>query len=85
MSKVRYTDAPADVAEAMRAAIPVDPHEVFPPEFFARQTEKERITLNIDREAVDQFRAYAKQHGLKYQSMINQVVSAYAKQLQPAK
>jgi uncharacterized protein (DUF4415 family) len=77
MSKVKYTDAPRDVAEAMDVAERID--DFLPsPEYFAEVLAKEKISLNVDRRAVEQFRAYAKEHGLKYQALMNQVLSTYA-------
>jgi uncharacterized protein (DUF4415 family) len=77
MSKVKYVDAPGDVAAAIDAAKRID--DFLPaPEFFTKALAKEKISLNVDHQTVEQFRAYAKQHGIKYQAMMNRVLSVYA-------
>jgi predicted DNA binding CopG/RHH family protein len=84
MSKVKYTDAPADVADAIDAAERID--DFLPsPEFFAKALEKKKISLNVDALAVARFRAYAETHGLKYQVLMNQVLSNYAEKCLQAK
>jgi len=77
MKKDKYTDAPVEVAEAIAVAEPVVDF-LPPPEFFAESLAKEKISLNVDAVAVARYRAYAKKHGLKYQSLMNQVLSNYA-------
>jgi uncharacterized protein (DUF4415 family) len=77
MSKVDYTDAPADIADAINAAERIC--DFLPaPEHFAEVLAKEKISLNVDRRAVNRFRAYAEEHNLKYQTLMNQVLSYYA-------
>jgi len=77
MSKVKYTDAPKDIADALSVAEAVEDF-LPPPEYFAEILAKEKISLNIDAVTVRRFRAYAKKNGLKYQSLMNQVLSSYA-------
>ena len=77
MSKVKYTDAPEDIADALSVAEAVEDF-LPPPEYFAEILAKEKISLNIDAVTVRRFRAYAKKNGLKYQSLMNQVLSSYA-------
>jgi len=77
MRKVKYTDAPDDIADAISVAEVVE--DFLPaPEFFAENLIKEKISLNIDARTVRLFRTYAKKNGLKYQSLMNQVLSSYA-------
>ena len=77
MSRVKYTDAPDDIANAISVAEVVE--DFLPsPEYFAESMAKEKISLNIDARTVRQFRTYAKKNGLKYQSLMNQVLSSYA-------
>ena len=77
MSKVKYTDAPKDIADALNVAEAVEDF-LPPPEYFAEILAKEKISLNIDAATVRRFRTYAKKNGLKYQSLMNQVLSSYA-------
>ena len=77
MKNVKYTNAPEDIADALNVAEPVD--DFLPsPEFFAEALAKEKISLNIDARTVARFRAYARQNGLKYQALMNQVLCSYA-------
>jgi len=78
MSNVKYVDAPDDIAEAIDAAEAIDDF-LPPPEYFAESLVKEKISLYVDAKAVAQFRTYAKAHGIKYQALMNQVLSNYAK------
>jgi uncharacterized protein (DUF4415 family) len=71
-----------DIDEAMNAAVRVDDNFLPSPEYFMEMLAKEKISLNIDRHAVESFRTYAKRHGLKYQALMNQVLSSYSKKLQ---
>ncbi|MCL2174003.1 hypothetical protein FWH58_01765 [Candidatus Saccharibacteria bacterium] len=85
MSKVKYTDAPADVEESLDYLLehPSSIEDTLPPpEYFAEMLVKEKISLNVDRHTLRSFRNYAKKHGLKYQALMNQVLSSYAKKIQ---
>lgn len=81
MSKVKYSNAPADVEAAMDAAVRVDGKFLPSPEQFIKMLAKEKISLNVDRITVEAFRTYAKKHDLKYQALMNQVLRSYAEQL----
>jgi len=77
MKSVKYTDAPQDITDALSVAEAVD--DFLPsPEYFAEALSKEKISLNIDARTVARFRTYARQNGLKYQALMNQVLSSYA-------
>ncbi|MDR2063540.1 MAG: BrnA antitoxin family protein [Candidatus Nomurabacteria bacterium] len=81
MNKPKYTDAPADIEESLDylLANPSKAEDALPPpEYFAKMLAKEKISLNIDTKTVASFRAYAKANGLKYQVLMNQVLSRYA-------
>ena len=77
MNKDEYTNAPIEVAKAIAEAEPAADF-LPPPEFFAESLAKEKISLNVDAIVVAKYRAYAKEHGLKYQSLMNRVLSNYA-------
>ena len=77
MKNVKYTNAPEDIDDALKVAEPVE--DFLPsPEFFAEALAKEKISLNIDARTVARFRTYASKNGLKYQALMNQVLSSYA-------
>ena len=76
-SKVKYTDAPDDIQRALDNVTLIADFLPSPSELI-RRAEKERITIAIDRHSLDLFKKYAKKHDAKYQTMINDVVGAYA-------
>ena len=47
-------------------------------EEFEPKNVKERITIFIDQDVLDEFRAQAKKSGLKYQTLINQALRTVA-------
>ena len=67
-----YEEAPADVNEALDIA---EKHSAFMTldEVLVR-SKKERITLHVDGDVVAAFRAYAKGHGAKYQTLMNEAL-----------
>jgi len=73
----RYTNAPLDIAESLDDARIID--DFLPkPEDLVSKEEKERITIAIDKKSLEAFRAYAKKHDAKYQTMIDRVIKSYA-------
>ncbi|HEV2403611.1 MAG TPA: BrnA antitoxin family protein [Candidatus Saccharimonadales bacterium] len=77
MSNVRYTDAPDDINEALDHAVVIE--DFLPsPEEFIRRAKKEKITIAIDKYRLDLYKAYAKKHDAKYQTMINDILGSYA-------
>lgn len=76
-NKIKYTNAPAAVARALEHGVPIKDFLPSPEELILKQ-EKEKITIALDKRSVDLFRYYAKKHNAKYQTMINDVVGAYA-------
>lgn len=76
-NNISYTDAPADIEQALNRAILVS--DLLPtPAELVRRTEKEKITIAIDKHSLDLFKQYAKKHDAKYQTMINGVLGSYA-------
>lgn len=77
MSKINYTNAPADIDEALEAAVIVD--DFLPtPDRLVKISEKEKIIIAIDKQSLDLYKKYTRKYNAKYQSMINEVVGAYA-------
>jgi predicted DNA binding CopG/RHH family protein len=75
--KTHYTDAPTDIADTLRSAIAID--DFLPsPDQLVLKTEKEKITIAIDKHSLELFKQYAEKHNAKYQTMINSVVTSYA-------
>lgn len=76
-NNVKYTDAPDDIESALDEAIVVADMLPSPTEL-VRRAQKEKITIAIDKDSLELFKEYAKKHDAKYQTMINDVVGAYA-------
>ncbi len=74
---VNYTDAPSDIEQSLEEAIVISDFLPSPDEL-VRKTEKEKITIAIDRRSLDLYKRYAKKHNAKYQTMINGVLGSYA-------
>lgn len=72
-----YTNAPHDIEQSLEEAVVVEDFLPAPAEL-ARKTEKEKITIAIDKKSLDSFKRYAKTHNTKYQTMINGVLGSYA-------
>ena len=84
--KVIYTEPDQEVDEALEYLLnhpetTIADDSLPSPQYFAKMLEQEKISLNIDKRVVDKFREYAKSHGLKYQPLMNQVLSYYADHL----
>ena len=74
---INYTDAPADMERSLENAVVVGDFLPSPAELI-RKTEKEKITIAVDKRSLELFKRYAKTHDAKYQTMINGVLDAYA-------
>ena len=78
MGKVIYTDAPTEVEEAIERGKVLD---ITIDELIARQCKK-RITIMLDAENLEFFKNEAKAHGIPYQTMINNSLTATRTALQ---
>lgn len=76
-NNIKYTDAPAGMAQALQDAVPIEDFLPSPDQLILK-TEKEKITIAIDKRSLELFKQYAEKHDAKYQTMINGVVSSYA-------
>ena len=76
-NKVNYMDAPAEIAEALESSTKLEDFLPTPDQLILK-TEKEKITIAIDKNSLELFKKYAKKHDAKYQTMINGVLSSYA-------
>lgn len=76
-NNISYTDAPDDIGQALDNAMITS--DLLPsPDELVKKTEKEKITIAIDKRSLELYKQYAKKHNAKYQTMINGVVSSYA-------
>jgi len=76
-NKVNYTDAPAEIAQVSENASILEDFLPSPDQLILK-TEKEKITIAIDKNSLELFKEYANKHDAKYQTMINGVLSSYA-------
>ena len=75
---INYTNAPEDIEEALNSAVILADDFLPSPDRLVRRTEKEKITIAIDKQSLDLYKKYAKKHNAKYQPMIDRVLSVYA-------
>lgn len=76
-NNLKYTDAPLDIDRALDEAVMTK--DLLPsPSELIRKTEKEKITIAIDKRSLELFKQYAQKHNAKYQTMINSVLGSYA-------
>ena len=75
--KIEYSDAPKRVAESISLSERIDDF-LPPPDRLIRKSEKVKITITLDGESVAFFKASAKKNNVKYQTMINEILSKYA-------
>ena len=78
MKDVVYTDAPTDIEKALERSNVLD----ISIDDLIKQNKKERVTIMIDRDNLDFFRKEAKIHGIPYQTMINNSLTATRSALQ---
>ena len=81
MSKAKYENAPAELAEAIEQAEVIQDFLPSPDRLVVRE-ETVRITLNLNKRSVDFFKSSAQQNGVPYQSMIRRVLDIYAERYQ---
>lgn len=77
-----YTDAPPEVEEALRNAVPVDDRMFPSPEECAkaiRSRHKVHVSMMVDSETVETFRDMAGSQNVGYQTLMNEVLGAYAR------
>jgi uncharacterized protein (DUF4415 family) len=75
--RVEYTDAPQSVARSLERARKVADFLPSPDKLVLKE-KKEKITIAIDKDSLNDFKRYAKAHDTKYQVMINSVLQSYA-------
>lgn len=70
--KISHYDEPFGKLTRIEDFLPA-PEELFP------KSEKQKITLEVDAEIVDFYKASARKQGTKYQRMMREVLKSYAK------
>ena len=75
---VKYQEAPADIEAALDQAERVI--DFLPaPDQLVPKIEKQKVTIMLNRESVDFFKRTARKNGVKYQTMINNLLDSYAR------
>lgn len=73
-----YNNPEPSVMEALDSAVVVEDFLPSPAEL-VRKNKKEKITISIDSDCIKFFKEEAKKNHTKYQTMMNEVLSQYAK------
>ncbi|MGP1600712.1 BrnA antitoxin family protein [Treponema sp.] len=73
-----YSDPEKSVMEALDSAVLVTDFLPSPAKLIRKST-KEKITISIDSDCINFFKTEAKKNHTKYQTMMNEVLSQYAK------
>lgn len=73
-----YSNPEKSVMEALDSAVLVADFLPSPSEL-VKKTTKEKITISIDSDCINFFKKEAKKNHTKYQTMMNEVLSQYAK------
>jgi len=81
-----YEDAPIDVDAALEQSIFVSENELrelgMPsPGEVEKYLKKRRITIMLQNETIERFKAAAKKQGTRYQTLISSTLDAYSNQL----
>ena len=81
--KMRYSNAPRAVAEALDASEDIDDF-LPPPEKLIFKRPSVKVTLALSQESIEFFKKKAKDHRVPYQAMIRKVVQRYAERYRKA-
>jgi predicted DNA binding CopG/RHH family protein len=75
--QVTYTDAPCDIEAALDRAVQIVDFLPSPAEL-AGKSEKQKVTIMLDKSNVEFFKQEAAKNGVRYQTMINNLLGSYA-------
>ena len=82
MSKeTKYSNAPKDIAEAIRTSQVVDDF-LPPPNELVRKDQQVKITINLSKRSIEFFKREAAHEGVPYQSMIKNLLDRYAERFE---
>ena len=74
--KMKYTEAPKDISRGI-AEGEIVADFLPPPEELIRKEPKVKITITLNSGSVDFFKKHARKNNVKYQAMINEVLTQY--------
>ncbi|MCL2680260.1 MAG: BrnA antitoxin family protein [Coriobacteriia bacterium] len=76
-TSVDYREASAAIETALQQGERV--YDMLPPpDQLVLKTEKQKVTIMLSKDSVDFFKKAARQNGVKYQTMINNLLDSYA-------
>ena len=73
-----YNNPEQSVMESLDSAVVIEDF-LPPPSELVKKTQKEKITISIDADCIRFFKIEAEKHNTKYQTMMNEVLSQYAR------
>jgi uncharacterized protein (DUF4415 family) len=73
-----YNNPEQSVMESLDEAVVIEDF-LPPPSELVKKTQKEKITISIDADCIRFFKIEAEKHNTKYQTMMNEVLSHYAR------
>jgi predicted DNA binding CopG/RHH family protein len=76
-----YSNAPADVAEAIKEAKVIDDF-LPPPDELILLDDTVKVTISLTKKSVDFFKKSANKQGVPYQTMIRKVLDLYSQRFQ---
>lgn len=79
--KIRYRDAPTNVAEAIESSEVVEDF-LPPPEELVFRDDTVKVTISLTQKSINFFKESAKKQGVPYQTMIRKVLDLYASRYQ---
>ena len=74
--KIKYTEAPKNISRGITEGDIVADF-LPPPEELIRKEPKVKITITLNSGSIDFFKKYARKNNVKYQAMINEVLTQY--------
>jgi ABC-type uncharacterized transport system, duplicated ATPase component len=76
-NKIKYVDAPKSVSKSLEIGKVVSDF-LPPPELLVKKEPRTKITISLTARSLNFFKTYAKRSGMKYQTMINEVLDVYS-------
>ncbi|MFC1504758.1 CopG family transcriptional regulator [Spirochaetota bacterium] len=76
--KIKYTDAPKDIAESLKYYKKVKDF-LPPPELLIRKEPTQKVTLSLTEKSIKFFKKVSKKNHIPYQQLIRKVIDQYAK------
>ena len=75
-SKVKYSDAPEEIHDALLNAKEIEDF-LPPPELLIAKDETKKITISLSKKSIDFFKSVSEENHIPYQQMIRKVLDNY--------